>query len=172
MTNEETRKTEIEALSALLDVCGADRTRWPARERLRFAGLIVEDDTARRLVSEARALDRLLDAAPRVSEDRQEKLAERIVTTAITQGRGAQRGRSGVGSTVVPLQRVPARKSSVWQAAALLAASLLLGIVMGTSGRLQLSAEQLAGLTSTSGNDAGQVALGLDLSDMSDEDYL
>lgn len=171
MTNNETRKSEIEALTALLDVCGADRTRWPARERLRFASLIVEDRTARRLVSEARALDQLLDKAPQIGEDRQQLLAERIVTTAITQGRGAQRGQSApVTSPVVVPLRKQVRKASVWQAAALLAASLLVGIIVGTSGRLQLGAEQLSGMASAS--DSDQIALGADLSDMSDEDYL
>lgn len=171
MTNAETRKTEIEALTALLDVCGADRTRWPARARLRFASLIVEDSTARRLVSEARALDRLLDTAPQIGAARQQALADRIVETAVTQGRGVRSGQGApVNSPVVAFPGRSLRKSSVWQAAALLAASLLLGIVVGTSGRLQLSADQLAGLSST--GDPGQVAFGLDLSDMSDEDYL
>ena len=53
------------ALERLLDVCGADRTRWPARERLRFASFIGEDEGAKRLLAEADALDSLLDLAPR-----------------------------------------------------------------------------------------------------------
>ena len=46
MTNKDTQATDREALARLLEIHGADRTRWPARERLRFAGVISEDKTA------------------------------------------------------------------------------------------------------------------------------
>ena len=85
MTTKEKRAEDRQALEHLLEVYGADRTRWPARERLRFASLVAEDDGARRLVSEASALDSLLDLAPKASAAREHALKERIVAAALRQ---------------------------------------------------------------------------------------
>ena len=79
------RSEDRQALERLLKVYGADRTRWPARERLRFAGLVAEDDAGRRLVAEATALDSLLDLAPKASAAREHALKERIVAAALRQ---------------------------------------------------------------------------------------
>ena len=46
MTKMDKRAEDREALERLLEIYGADRTRWPARERLRFAGVISEDKAA------------------------------------------------------------------------------------------------------------------------------
>ena len=43
MTKMDKRAEDREALERLLEIYGADRTRWPARERLRFAGVVSED---------------------------------------------------------------------------------------------------------------------------------
>ena len=92
MTTKEKRAEDRQALEHLLEVYGADRTRWPARERLRFASLVAEDDGARRLVSEASALDSLLDLAPKASAAREHALKERIVAAALRQTEPTVRG--------------------------------------------------------------------------------
>lgn len=80
---------------------------------------------------ESAALDRLLDTAPVVSIERERALARRIVAAA----QAAPRGVNAPGK-VVPLRR-PGRASALLQpVAALLAASLVLGIVVGSTGML------------------------------------
>ena len=51
-------------LKDVLDAYGADRTRWPAASRREISALLAVSQEARRLVAEAEAFDRLLDAAP------------------------------------------------------------------------------------------------------------
>ncbi|MGI9403056.1 MAG: hypothetical protein ACR2OF_00920, partial [Hyphomicrobium sp.] len=74
MSTHDNQSEEFEALERLLGVYGADRTRWPARERLRFASIIADEPEAQRLVAETAALDQLLDQAPTVSKEREQAL--------------------------------------------------------------------------------------------------
>ena len=85
MTTNDKRVEDRQALERLLEVYGADRTRWPARERLRFASLVSEDDAARHLMAEAAALDSVLDLASKASAAREHALKERIVAAALRQ---------------------------------------------------------------------------------------
>ena len=93
MTKMDKRAEDREALERLLDIYGADRTRWPARERLRFAGIVGEDKVAARMLAEADALDRLLEQAPRASGADVEALKERIMAAALRSRRAAARCR-------------------------------------------------------------------------------
>lgn len=130
--------SEMDALVHRLEVSGADRTRWPAQERLRFAPLIAQNEEARRLLAETAALDRLLDHAPAPDTGRTAALVDRIVAAAEAEGTGSAK--------VVTFQAAPGkartgrallRDRTMWQAAALLAASLFVGAFVGTSGLLQ-----------------------------------
>lgn len=136
-----TQASELTALINRLDISGADRTRWPAQERLRFAPLIAGNEEAQRLLAEAAAFDKLLDQAPAPNDARYAGLIDRIVAAAdaertaapgnvvpITAGRRA--------SAPVAQRRTPVHQRSSWQAAALLAASLFVGAFVGTSGLL------------------------------------
>ena len=106
MTKMDKRTEDREALERLLDIYGADRTRWPARERLRFAGIVSEDKVAARMLAQAGALDRLLEQAPRASGADVEALKERIMAAALRSRRAAtrrrRRGQAGVGQGRVP----------------------------------------------------------------------
>ena len=82
MKGDKKRAGDIAALGRLLESHGADRTRWPAPERLRFAGLLKGDPEARSMLAEAAALDRLLDMAPRIGVEREAALADRILAGA------------------------------------------------------------------------------------------
>jgi len=137
------RAGEIEALRALLEVHGSDRTRWPAPSRLRFAPLLAADPEARGLLAEAEALDALLDEAPRGTAAAEEVLAERIVAAALSEGRGAASAsvrafpHATARAVVLPGRRQGGvQRRAVTRAAALLAASLLIGIVTGGTGLL------------------------------------
>jgi hypothetical protein len=120
-------------LQHLLEVHGADRSRWPAAERLRLAPLIAGDARAKTALSEAQAFDRLLDLAPSVSIERERALARRIATAAAEQALRP-------ASNVVALKLKPASILAAGlrhPAAALLAASLVIGIIVGSSGVTQ-----------------------------------
>src|SRR5262245_9466806 len=99
--NEPMGLDDMNALDELLAAYGADRTRWPAPERLRFAPLIKSSAEARRRLAEAEALDRLLDMAPEPRTDRS-ALADRIVLAAVAEAKGRQviqlPSRRGAGS--------------------------------------------------------------------------
>ena len=177
------RAEDRQALERLLDVCGADRTRWPARERLRFASFIGEDEGAKRLLAEADALDSLLDLAPRASEARERALQERIVAAALR----SSETRLAVVPTraVVPAasslrSRLPAfrgfgsgRAKAEWPAAALLAASLVMGVILGSAGTLDRAVQEVAEISGyTTATDTSQVALGDEIVAPVDEDLL
>ena len=55
MTKIEPLNNDREAFQLLLDVYGADRARWPAADRLRFAQLLSKDPLARKMLGEADA---------------------------------------------------------------------------------------------------------------------
>jgi hypothetical protein len=130
-------------LEALLDAYGADTSRWPKEAQARAGVLLAADAEAGRLVAEAKALDALLGRAPLLGQERQNALAGRIVAQALqgasqAASREAAPQKSGI---VIPWPGVarertaPAWKPSrrpVWSAAALLAASLFIGVFVGT----------------------------------------
>jgi len=174
MTNMDKRAGDREALERLLDIYGADRTRWPARERLRFASVITDDEEAARMLAETQALDRLLDTAPRASDADVDALKERIMAAAL---RSAPRQFEVVGSGATTQRHAqPAARRfgfgrSEWPAAAVMAASLVLGVMLGSAGTFDTT---MQGVAQVAGYDAAtsQVAL-LDYIDGStDEDLL
>ena len=162
MTTKDRHAEDREALTQLLEVYGADRTRWPARERLRFAGLVCEDREAHSLVAEAAALDRLLDLAPKASENRERALADRIVATAVAARRPSRRpflaGRFA---------------GSEWPAAGLLAASLVLGVFVGSTGTLDPTVQEVAEVAGiATESDDFQLALGDEVALWTGDDLL
>lgn len=161
MTTRDDRKAGLERLQAVLDVNGGDRDRWPAAERIEMSRLIAADEEAARLFDEARALDRLLDRAPVLNDERLQALSSRILDAAAVEGRwqgeaGAQ-ARGGdpastpatqdiqnargelYGAPPVPAvaaarpapRPVPAR--GALQTAALMALSLFTGVLAGAT---------------------------------------
>ena len=177
MTNKDTQARDREALARLLEIHGADRTRWPARERLRFAGVVSEDKAAAKLLAEAAALDRLLDQAPRASEAGIEALKERIMAAAL-RSREPQlvvvAGGKPAAKVLEPQGRSAfAARFAEWPAAAVLAASLVLGVMLGTTHTFETTMQevaQVAGFGSTS--DSSQLALSDDGLGQIDEDLL
>jgi hypothetical protein len=179
MTNKDTQATDREALARLLEIHGADRTRWPARERLRFAGVISEDKTAAKLLAEAEALDRLLDQAPRASVAGIEALKERIVAAALRTHEPQLAVIAG-GKKVAVLPHAQRGRRSLttrfveWPAAAVLAASLVLGVMLGTTGTVGMAMQEVAQVAGFGNgtSDGAQLALGDDALGQIDEDLL
>jgi hypothetical protein len=153
MSTHDRQSKEMDALERLLEVYGADRTRWPARERLRFASLITEEPEAQRLMAEAAALDRLLDAAPTAGKEREQALTGRIMAAARVQ-QHKPLSASEVAPAVSNIVKLPAwvRQpqiagafgASEWPAAGLLAASLALGVMLGSAGTLDSTMQEVA----------------------------
>lgn len=138
MTTEQKRMAEVRALVRHLEIYGADQTRWPHDARARFAPLLTLDARARQSLAEARALDRLLGRVPLPSGHRERALRDRIVAAIDTAGNA----QPTVRVIEWPLRRLPSRiaaaapRSTKWQAAALLAASLAMGVYLGSQGGL------------------------------------
>jgi hypothetical protein len=183
MTTKDRRAEDRQALEHLLEVYGADRTRWPARERLRFASLVAEDDAARHLLAEATALDSLLDLAPKASAAREHALKERIVAAALRQtgpkfavvARATEDAGAGWKAWVrrPSLSRAPA--SSGWAAGGLLAASLVVGVLLGSAGTFDTAAQQMAeatGYATSVTETSSHLALGDEMVSTSDEEVL
>jgi hypothetical protein len=174
---KDTRADDRRALERLLEIYGADRTRWPARERLRFASLVAEDETSRRLMAEASALDRLLDVAPKTSADREHVLKERIVAAALRQGhpKFAVVARSSSATAASGwrswARRAPAR--SGWAAGGLLAASLVVGVMLGSAGTFDTAVQGIADAAGYAAADtSSHLALGEEMISTSDEEVL
>jgi anti-sigma-K factor RskA len=114
-----TEKMTLERLRAVIESYGASAARWPEAERTAAAALLAESTEARALVTEAGPLDELLDAVPAITPT----AAMRAAILA-----GAPRAR---------LQRADGWRGLIgelggWRlAGAVLAASLVLGIVSG-----------------------------------------
>jgi hypothetical protein len=144
----------------LLDGYGADRTRWPLKQRSAASALLAASPDARRLLAESEALDRVLAQAPGAKPRDLDALAARIVATASVTPRLAH-------ATSIPSQGTirPSARQDVWRAAALLAASLLIGVFVGVSNPSGSVTNVLEGLS-----EGGPAIVGA--TDTSDEDYL
>lgn len=182
MTSKDRLAGDREALERLLEIHGADRTRWPARERLKFAGLVSEDKQSARMLAEADALDRLLDRASRPSEENVEALKQRIVAAALRQQRPQLSTIEGGGGKPETANKAwfgqlrrPSWKYSLSDlpAAAVLAASLVLGVMLGTTGTLDATMQQMAGVAGFSSSaDATNLASNEEVLGSGDEDLL
>lgn len=164
MTN--TDKGRLGELEAVLDAYGADRTRWPAPVRHTLSSFISGSAEAQRLVREAEAFDRLLDAAPTLADERVGELARRIADSAARQPRVVHEG-------VAAPKRAPifGLREQGWAAAAL-AASLALGVFAGQLPAIN-SASTFLIEAADSGDDANsQQTATLDIDDLSDEELL
>ncbi len=144
---------ELSQLQALLEAYGADTKRWPHQYRRAADAMSMSHAEARAMWDEAQALERLLDCAPLRDAAPQADLAARIVASAISQ-RPARPAPQSLPDNVVPLRRPTPQASTLpvgrgagqrrtgWQTGGVLAASLMLGLLIGgfglTAGMLDL----------------------------------
>lgn len=138
MTNM-TEKTGLELLDDVLAIYGSDRARWPTGVRNELAGLIASSAEARAMVAEAEALDRLMDLAPKMSGDRLALLSDRIA---------AQAERTPRMSVIPGTNQPRAKPAPEWRRHATgitaLAASLVLGILIGQNATLAPAVSEMA----------------------------
>ncbi len=175
------KHTELrDALTAFelhLDVYGARRERWSDAARRRFDPLLVNEPRARQLLAEARALDQVLESAtPPIDADRLDTLSARIADFAAAEAKDAT-ATNVVDLSRARLSRPVARprfgSGGVWQMASALAASLIVGIYLGTAPVVMSAVETIAesvGIADTA--DTGNLALFDDGANGVDEDLL
>jgi hypothetical protein len=80
---------ELTRFTTLLDTFGADRSRWPARDRAFADGVLARSQDAQHAFEQARALDALLDTALRVPAIDPSALRDRVLTGLGARDRGA-----------------------------------------------------------------------------------
>jgi hypothetical protein len=165
MTSMNNMSMTVAEIGQLLDVYGADRMRWPTEARAAAAQLVARDAEARRLVAEAEALDRVLGSAPLPGLAVEAVLAERIVAAAQRSPRivkledarpaaAAPVQAVGLPGAAAPSPRRAWLHSREARAIGLLAASLVIGVVLGSSEltpQLLPELADIAGFTSDSG---------------------
>ncbi|MBU1213318.1 MAG: hypothetical protein KJ587_18940 [Alphaproteobacteria bacterium] len=150
MTNKP-QHPELTRLREVLEIYGADRSRWPAVDRLSLGRINANSEEARQLLAEYRSLDRLLDAAARREEIAVLALTQRIFAAA-ERDRAAQR-ETASASTSLPrptVRRLPVR--SRFQIAALAAAVTLvfgIGLLAGLSGIVAPDLQEIASTDDT-----------------------
>lgn len=167
MADDYVTDQRLAELRHLLDTYGAERTRWPAAARLRVSSVVAADPVAHTLLAEAAAFDRLLDLAPPVEAGREQALAARIMAAALAERPAANLpaqsptslAASTVPAAVRPLPRQQSRRPSTQQLAGLmLAASLVLGVFIGTRSQVYPALDSLAEAIGLS-DDSPEVAL-------------
>ncbi len=151
-------RQRFERIEELLAAYGADTDRWPAGEREVLDGL--EPAERARLLAPEQALDRLIANAREMAaagaprDDLISAIMERAADSGAREtnapdGNVVNMSRRAIGSTTPAHQ--PSRRD--WTAAAaLLAASLVLGLLVGSSERMQstvLGIGDLAGITTS-----------------------
>ena len=172
----------LSELERLLEVYGSDRSRWPVAARASAGQLVARVAAAGRLVAEAECLDRVLERAPMPTLAREAALADRILASARRSPRmvpaiAAQPARPAAAAGDAPLPAAASPPKRGWltprtafgSAAGALAASLMLGVLIGLSSLSQSvlpALEQMTGIAlATTSAAAAQV-------DLLDEDLL
>jgi hypothetical protein len=185
MTSMSNTGMTLAEFARLLDVYGADRTRWPAEMRAAAAHLAVRDADACKLLAEAEALDRVLQSAPVPALAIEAALAERIVAAAQRSPRmvklpDAAPAAAGAPSHApaipgVASARVAKSGSEVWSgigrasrprllgrragAVGFLVASLVVGVLIGHSKLPPEVLPALADMAGLSSDELVQIAL-------------
>lgn len=163
----------LEAFEQVLERYGSNRTRWPAPLRKRFASILSEDKAAVERLREAEALDRLLDLVPPPAIDTQ-GLAARIMAAVEAESGPAPAPKSARSwSPQVLRARVATSGRTHVPAAALLAASLVLGMFSGFTGTFDTTVQPLVADASYDGDaDLSQIAFDSNALGFFEEDFL
>lgn len=144
----------------LLEVYGADRTRWPIATRASAAACLASSPAARKLHSEAKALDAVLLRSEDPDKQEVAALVERIVAASRVTPRLPMPSDERVIASRPLADGVAARSRVIagkdWmRGVALLAASLVVGIFVGQS---QLGARAVPALEDLTGISASRSA--------------
>jgi len=152
MNTKYSRDELIEQLETALDAFGANPARWPVDRRARLSAFVESDEDALRRFRDAKAFERLIGQAPQGASSTD--LENRIVNAALVlpQQRGDERSKIVSFASAVRQDKPIVRGQSeggrrpVW-GAAMLAASLMIGVYIGVSGDVIPALQKVAFFT-------------------------
>jgi hypothetical protein len=198
---------DLQALEQHLAAYGPDLARWPVHSQQQFAVLLASDSTAQRMLSEAKALESvvaqgLLGAGPERESSTHPTQKSRGIRDSVLQA-AAREGAPGMPLLETPefaaTRFDPATIRSLnskrtvggdrghdrrspslfgWPAGAMLAASLVLGILIGARGMTDrgFASGGVSGLDQTAADDnldaADELAFDVGIGDVDEEDTL
>lgn len=195
MTDDDThskppRRDAAASFQARLDAFGGDLERWPEADRKQAPSISAQDPNARLQLAEARALDRLLARSMPLDVPRRlASLEDLIVAAAVTE----RAARQSTGGNVVPMRMPSAEQArgastpaatdadragtwrlrSGWRSAAMLAASLFAGVVIGITEPAQSTARSLlAAVETQSARESSDLAASIQADTIDLEDTL
>ncbi len=155
MTTKYSREELLKQLQDVLDCHGAAPSCWPEHCRARLSAFVEADREAARIFAEAGALDRTLCLAPK--GQRRAGMEARILSLAMCLPQSGNEPSATIlkFQTAAPRERQPLREMAaigperrpMW-GAALLAASLILGVYIGVSGEAIPTLQNMTLLTS------------------------
>ncbi len=167
------KRLTFDEFERLLETYGSDPDRWPALRRAEALALAGESAPAARLLAEARALDGVLARVPQADPARMQPLSDRILAAATAgpapipeaQSKGARviqlpvRKRPAIAPPASPprthtVPARPAREPGTWRAATALAASLMLGVMLGVADLAPTSAFGIGATAAAASGDA------------------
>lgn len=163
---------ELAAFEDNLDIHGSRTERWPEAARLRFEPLLERSARARELLAEARALDSVLDRAPLPDTQRMQALADRIVAMAAAEATTKRSAAPVIDLATRKRLRRPPAPAFRWKVASALAASLLVGIYLGSSPPATSAVEAIASAVGVPADAGGLDLVLLDDPAAEDEDFL
>lgn len=164
MTNEPDKRVDIGRLEDVLDIYGSSPARWPEAERSDLLRLAEDNPEAGALLADNRRFDAVLAFAP--AGEANADLRNRILAAAVDEGAREAR--------VVPIEAAQGRRAArampqiiriPWQAA-VLAASFLVGIYVGTIETVPTMVAdslRIANLTEASDDSEDLFSFGLEL---------
>ena len=177
MTGEPSEITrELAELDQHLAVHGPELARWPISSQQRFALLLMNNADAQRLLAEAQSIERLLHQDPEVPAERLDRLRAKLLA-AVEAEQAAQRPVAALRPALRPVRSRTPQRTWGLPAGAALAASLGLGLLIGTFGiadRILRPADpaiQDLASSDVDGEDS-ELAFGADFSDLDEEDTL
>ena len=141
--NKDNSKSDLRRLKEVLDIYGSVSELWPETDRIRLLKIVSQSRQAHTLFREAEVLDQLIQAAReiRIPDD----LNHRILASVLNAERSIKEVDGAHLDNVVPLsayrhESLPiGRWKKLFPAAALMAASLLIGIYIGYSDLTHMS---------------------------------
>ncbi len=135
--DKDSSKYKLQRLKEVLDIYGARSELWPEADRARLLEIISQDRRAHSLFLEAKAFDSLIQTVPDIKVP--EELNLRILSSVLKTERSDNATPDVPRNNVVPLfsnrqGRLPFKATrKILPTAALMAASLLIGVYIGYS---------------------------------------
>jgi hypothetical protein len=158
-----TTSQQLQRLQAVLDACGADRSRWPEGERAALEAFVAQNAEAQALVNREAAFDRLLAHAPgQVSVASSQRARASLFAELEAEDRPTTE--SNVVAMGKPrTDQRPRASFGLWRDLAVMAAALLIGFFSVSGGVLDGSVfdpTQLAATAAGDAEDVSAIALG------------